>query len=134
MAGFLTSILTVSCRPLEKADALSCFVSSGPVLDHPRGGHIGGIVDGHIVIAGGSNWSSDRITKTWFNDSRVLRHNHWEVGPSMPVIHDFNTTESVYHCDDIAVFCLLEVHRSAALLTSSSDIHSSLKCSTCPAL
>jgi N-acetylneuraminic acid mutarotase len=49
-----------------------------------RGGHAGGIVEGSIVVAGGNNWSKDKSTKYWLNNSAVFRDGHWVSGPVLP--------------------------------------------------
>lgn len=48
-----------------------------------RGGHIGGMVDGSIIVAGGNNWSEDKATKYWLKDAVVFKGGEWVAGPSL---------------------------------------------------
>ena len=49
-----------------------------------RGGHIGGKVDGKVIIAGGNSWSSDKTTKYWLKNSAVFVNGKWVAGPDLP--------------------------------------------------
>jgi N-acetylneuraminic acid mutarotase len=49
-----------------------------------RGGHIGGIVDGSVIVAGGNNWSKDKTTKYWLKDAAVFSNDKWISGPALP--------------------------------------------------
>ena len=49
-----------------------------------RGGHIGGKVNGNIIVAGGNNWSEDKKTKYWLKNSVIFRNGKWEPGPDLP--------------------------------------------------
>ena len=53
-------------------------------MDLARGGHIGGIVDGNIIVAGGNNWSKDKTTKYWLKDAVVFNNEKWTAGPELP--------------------------------------------------
>lgn len=48
-----------------------------------RGGHIGGMVGGNILVAGGNNWSEDKTTKYWLKDAVVFKEGKWLPGPSL---------------------------------------------------
>lgn len=60
------------------------IVRKGPNLPVPRGGHIAGIIDGKVVVAGGTNWSIDRNTKYWYSDSIIWSDGKWQIGPELP--------------------------------------------------
>jgi N-acetylneuraminic acid mutarotase/dihydrodipicolinate synthase/N-acetylneuraminate lyase len=49
-----------------------------------RGGHVAGMVDGNVIVAGGNNWSKDKTTKYWLNDALVFSNNKWISGPELP--------------------------------------------------
>ena len=45
----------------------NCSVTEGTPLpqEWARGGHMAGIVEGCVIVAGGNNWSKDKTTKYW---------------------------------------------------------------------
>lgn len=49
-----------------------------------RGGHIGGKVNDKIVIAGGTQWSKDKTTKSWLDNSIIFYKGKWVQGPELP--------------------------------------------------
>jgi len=49
-----------------------------------RGGHIGGLVEGKITVAGGNNWSKDKTSKLWLSDAAVFSNGQWVRGPALP--------------------------------------------------
>lgn len=53
-------------------------------LKWARGGHMGGLVEGVTVVAGGNNWSNDKTTKYWFKNSALFVDNKWVSGPDLP--------------------------------------------------
>lgn len=53
-------------------------------LQMKRGGHAGGEVDGKVIVAGGSDWSLDKKTKSWLSTSAVFTDGHWQAGPELP--------------------------------------------------
>ncbi len=59
-------------------------MTPGPELPRSRGGNIAGVVEGHVVTVGGTNWSSNRTQKFWLNEPLVLRNGKWQPGPEMP--------------------------------------------------
>lgn len=64
----------------------NCSVTEGTSLPQElaRGGHVAGIVEGSVVVAGGNNWSKDKTTKYWLKNSAVFRDNKWVPGPVLP--------------------------------------------------
>lgn len=63
-----------------------CSVTEGVSLPHnwARGGHAGGLINGNIIVAGGTNWSEDKTTKFWLNSSAVFKDGSWIEGPELP--------------------------------------------------
>lgn len=63
-----------------------CSVTDGVPLpvEWARGGHAGGIVEGRLIVAGGNNWSKDKTTKYWLNNSAIFMDGRWVPGPEMP--------------------------------------------------
>jgi N-acetylneuraminic acid mutarotase len=59
-------------------------ITEGPSLPRGRGGHAAASLDGHVFVAGGTDWSSDHTTKSWLCDSAVLIDNSWQPGPALP--------------------------------------------------
>src|SRR5688572_20567999 len=67
----------------SRSDAME--VTEGPPLPAGRGNHAGGaIAGGRIVVAGGTAWSADRLTKQWLSDSLVFADGRWSPGPPLP--------------------------------------------------
>lgn len=68
------------------ATAYMAVVTEGPQLPQGRGSHAGGVVEGRVVVAGGSSWSSDRTTKHWLADCLVFddKTKEWSPGPTLP--------------------------------------------------
>lgn len=62
----------------------SCAVTEGPALPLSRGGHAGGIVMDTPVIAGGNDWSADKTTKHWLDETLIYQDGRWRQGPSLP--------------------------------------------------
>jgi len=64
----------------------TCTISQGPPLprEWARGGHAGGIVNGSVVVAGGTEWSKDKTTKYWLKNSAVFLDERWVKGPDLP--------------------------------------------------
>ncbi len=65
-------------------------ITEGPQLPRGRGGHAVGIVDGCVVVAGGSDWSKDRTTKCWLDDSVIYKDNKWIAGPNLPFAQSYS--------------------------------------------
>jgi 5-dehydro-4-deoxyglucarate dehydratase len=49
-----------------------------------RGGHVGGKVNGKVIVAGGTDWSLDKNHKSWLKNSAVFTNGRWELGPELP--------------------------------------------------
>jgi N-acetylneuraminic acid mutarotase len=64
--------------------SLRAQVREGPALPFPVAGHVGGIVGGKPVLAGGSSWINNRTTKKWHHESLVFRDGTWVPGPPLP--------------------------------------------------
>jgi N-acetylneuraminic acid mutarotase len=62
----------------------SLEVIEGVRLPTPRGGHAAGVVRGHVVAAGGNNWTADRSRKEWLRECLVFRDGQWMPGPDLP--------------------------------------------------
>ncbi|MEO6437453.1 MAG: kelch repeat-containing protein [Tepidisphaeraceae bacterium] len=61
-------------------------ISDGPALPQGRACHAAALVGGRVVVAGGSAWSADRMTKNWFADTLVIDPDgqSWNPGPPLP--------------------------------------------------
>lgn len=72
---------------IKMMDTLSYFVTAGIALPEKeeRGGHIGGLVQGKIIIAGGTKWSNDKASKFFLDDSFVFDNGEWSPGPLLPI-------------------------------------------------
>ena len=53
-------------------------------LPRGRGGHAAAVLNGHVFVAGGTDWSADRSKKFWLDDSIVLINGLWQPGPALP--------------------------------------------------
>ncbi len=84
----LAIVLLIGCAaassPPASEAAIAAQVSEGPPIPVATAGHIGGIVSGVPVVAGGSSWSEDRKTKRWNRECFVFRDGKWSPGPSLP--------------------------------------------------
>ena len=58
-------------------------ITEGPSLPRGRGGHAAATLDGHVFVAGGTDWSSDHTTKSWLSDSVVFINGSWQSGPAL---------------------------------------------------
>jgi len=78
------------------------IVSKGvPLPVHEkRGGHLGGFIDNRIIIAGGTNWSEDKSTKYFIQNSLILEKSKWTEGPSLPLPIAY----SMYACDGSGLY------------------------------
>lgn len=65
-----------------------------------RGGHIGGKIEGKVILAGGNTWSKDKITKTWLKDAVFFSQDKWISGPALP----HPVAYSMYASDDSGVY------------------------------
>lgn len=59
-------------------------ITEGPSLPRGRGGHAAGILNEHVFVVGGTDWSLDHAEKFWLNDSIFLVDNLWQNGPALP--------------------------------------------------
>lgn len=116
---------------VEKTDykmtSFSCLVSEGvPLpLDNDRGGHVGGIVENRIIVAGGTRWSKDKEVKYFLNTSMVFMDSNWVKGPSLPIPMAYSMFASNSFCLYVAggtsdgvsminkVFVLKSIHKNA---------------------
>jgi N-acetylneuraminic acid mutarotase len=73
-------------KVMVKSDLYVFDVKAGISLpfEWARGGHAGGVVDGNVIVAGGNNWSKDKITKYWLKNSAVFKNGKWVAGPEFP--------------------------------------------------
>lgn len=69
---------------LTPATNVNIAVTNGLSMPMPRGGHVAGMVDGRLVVAGGNNWSIDKKTKYWYQDAVVFDNDKWVTGPGLP--------------------------------------------------
>ena len=88
-------------RANEKPSAGEAFdISEGLALPTGRGNHAGGMISGHVVVAGGTTWSADRTTKQWLSDSLVLKDGTWSPGPPLP----HAVSEPAFASDGLALY------------------------------
>ena len=82
--------------------AYHCSVTEGIALpvDMARGGHAGGTVNGHVIVAGGTNWSKDKTTKFWLKNTVVFKNGKWIDGPDLPKPLAY----AMYGCDDKSIY------------------------------
>jgi len=80
LASFL-----VGTGQVVAAKNFTVSVREGPSLTHARCGHATGIVDGRIVVAGGTDWNEQKTVKSWLSDSEVFQNGKWVAGPSLPL-------------------------------------------------
>jgi hypothetical protein len=59
-------------------------VSEGPPIPLSTAGHIGGLVRGVPVVAGGSSWVENRTKKRWNHECFAFRDGKWVIAPSLP--------------------------------------------------
>jgi N-acetylneuraminic acid mutarotase len=63
---------------------LNTRVSETLSLTRGRGGHSAGVIEGRLLVAGGTDWSEDHKTKFWLDDSQFLIDGQWHDGPELP--------------------------------------------------
>lgn len=80
----------------------SCSVTDGVPLpvEWARGGHAGGIIDGHVIVAGGTNWSKDKTTKYWLKNTVLYQNGQWMEGPGLPKPLAY----SAFGCNDTGLY------------------------------
>ncbi len=73
-------------KNMNRPKMYNCIVTVGTPLpqEWARGGHVAGIVDGSVVVAGGNNWSKDKTAKYWLKNSAIFRDGKWVQGPDLP--------------------------------------------------
>ena len=91
LAALLTLLWLPGCSSDASAPAaddnpvrLVARVSEGPPMPHATAGHVGGLVRGVPVVAGGSSWVENRTKKRWNHACFVFRDGRWTPGPSLP--------------------------------------------------
>lgn len=85
--GLLMAAMLVFQTPmggLQVMAAIETTVTQGPPLPISTASHVGGLVKGTPVVAGGSHWSEDKKTKRWLHECFVLRDGKWVEGPDLP--------------------------------------------------
>ena len=101
LVGCVVGLSGSDVRAIEKPSANETFkVTEGPALPSGRGNHAGGLIGGHVAIAGGTAWSADRTSKQWLSDSLVLKDGIWSPGPSLP----HAVSESMFASDGSALY------------------------------
>lgn len=65
-----------------------------------RGGHIGGKVDGKVIVGGGTDWSLDKNHKSWLKNTVVFNNGKWEAGPELPKPLSY----AMYASDDDGIY------------------------------
>jgi len=85
-----------------------------------RGGHVGGIVDGKVIIAGGTDWSLDKKTKSWLKNTAVFRDGNWKLGPDLPR----PVAYSMYAYDDQGVYVAGGTSNGKSDLTDAYNLRS----------
>ena len=87
LLALFAPLLVVSCQEISvpwSSAQIEVSIDEPPALPIARAGHVGGMVDGRVFVAGGSNWSDDRSTKNWLGDSYVFAEGKWQKGPMLP--------------------------------------------------
>ena len=69
-------------------------------LSGARGGHAGGIIDDHIIVTGGTNWSKDKTTKYWLKNTGLYQNGQWLEGPGLPKPLAY----SAFGCNDTGLY------------------------------
>lgn len=85
-------------RDMIEHDMISA--ASAPPLAKARGGHAAGIVDGTVIIAGGTLWSDDRLTKTWLDDCNTYGGDNRLIIPPLP----HPVAYCAYACDESGLY------------------------------
>jgi N-acetylneuraminic acid mutarotase len=60
-------------------------VTEGPPLPLGRGSHAAGIIDGHVIVVGGTSWNQARTQKSFLSDSVIFSGETWQRGPTIRV-------------------------------------------------
>ena len=80
-----TNAAPTSASDATAAPSPLAQISEGPRMPLGRGSHAGGIVDGQVVIVGGTSWNHERTVKSYLNSSVVYTDGAWQSGPSIDV-------------------------------------------------
>lgn len=93
--------MLIWCWPLC---ALTATAAAGPALTFQpaanmptgRGGQVCGVLDGKVVVAGGTYWI-DGETKVWTGDLHIYdpKTNTWSKGPDMPFPLSYGTGDAI---------------------------------------
>jgi N-acetylneuraminic acid mutarotase len=78
----------------------SVRVTEGPHIQTGRGSHAGGVVDGKVVVIGGSAWNAERTVKNFLKDSEVFGKDGWTQGPDLPI----GVAECAFAQDDTGLY------------------------------
>lgn len=64
-----------------------CTVIDGVPLpeNSERGGHAGGIINGKVIITGGTSWNKEKTSKKILSNSLIFENGQWAEGPSLPI-------------------------------------------------
>ncbi len=72
------------CESCKKEKCCKALIKKNISLPSGRGGHAAAVIDGHIFIVGGTDWSEDHKEKFWLDDSIYFSENLWQKGPELP--------------------------------------------------
>jgi hypothetical protein len=75
-------------------------ISEGPRLPLGRGSHAAGIINGHVVVIGGTSWNAEGTQKTFHNDGVIFDGNAWQPGVAI----DVALAEGAYASDGQALY------------------------------
>ena len=76
-------------------------ISEGPRLPLGRGSHAGGIIDGHVVVIGGTSWNAEGTQKTFHDDGVIFDGNAWQPGATISMS---SLAEGAYASDGQALY------------------------------
>ncbi|HEX4054228.1 MAG TPA: kelch repeat-containing protein [Tepidisphaeraceae bacterium] len=78
----------------------SVRVTEGPQIHTGRGSHAAGVVDGMVVVTGGTAWNADRTVKSFLTNTEVFGKDGWTEGPDLPI----GLAEGAFAQDDTGLY------------------------------
>lgn len=110
---FAVAAIEISCSNKPNIALKPAVITQAESLPGGRGGHAAGILNEHVFVVGGTDWSIDHTEKFWLNDSIFFDGNIWQNGPSLP----FPIAYSMFAADDTGIYLAGGTDGSANLKT-----------------